>query len=77
VIAPAVQAARPDMLVPAPPMIEARGVVKVFGGRRDEVLAIDGVDLAVAAGSVVAVLGPSGCGKSTLLHALAGFAAGT
>jgi thiamine transport system ATP-binding protein len=34
--------------------------------------AVDHVDLAVPAGSVVAVLGPSGCGKSTLLRAVAG-----
>jgi thiamine transport system ATP-binding protein len=35
-------------------------------------VAVDHVDLAVPAGSVVAVLGPSGCGKSTLLRTVAG-----
>ncbi len=34
--------------------------------------AVDGVDLSVEAGSIVALLGPSGCGKSTLLRAIAG-----
>ncbi|MTD12917.1 ATP-binding cassette domain-containing protein [Nakamurella sp. YIM 132087] len=34
--------------------------------------AVDGVDLTVADGEVVALLGPSGCGKSTLLRAVAG-----
>ncbi|MFL6062612.1 MAG: ABC transporter ATP-binding protein [Marmoricola sp.] len=34
--------------------------------------AVDGVDLALAPGSVTAVLGPSGSGKSTLLRAVAG-----
>lgn len=34
--------------------------------------ALDGIDLEVATGEVVAILGPSGCGKSTLLRAVAG-----
>src|SRR3954465_1900564 len=47
------------------------GVRKAFG----PVLALDGVDLAVAAGEVVAVVGPSGCGKSTLLELVCRLAA--
>ena len=35
-------------------------------------VALDGLDLEVAAGSIVAIVGPSGCGKSTLLRVLAG-----
>ena len=38
----------------------------------DRLLALDGVDLAVPAGSVVALLGPNGAGKSSLLKAIAG-----
>lgn len=40
--------------------------------RWGDVVAVDAVDLAVAAGEVVALLGPSGCGKSSLLTAIAG-----
>jgi energy-coupling factor transport system ATP-binding protein len=50
------------------PVAELVGVTLHF----DEVRALDGVDLAVAAGEVVAVMGRNGSGKSTLLGALAG-----
>jgi NitT/TauT family transport system permease protein len=50
-------------------VLELVGVRKRYG---DGTLALDGVDLAVAAGGLVAVVGPSGCGKSTLLRLVAG-----
>src|SRR6478609_10105033 len=48
--------------------VTVAGVRKAFG----DVVALDGVDLEVAPGALVAVVGPSGCGKSTLLSLLCG-----
>ncbi len=49
-------------------LIELRGVAKVYRKGREEVRALDGLDLAVAERGMVAIVGPSGSGKSTLLH---------
>jgi ABC-type lipoprotein export system ATPase subunit len=54
------------------PVLAARALRKEYGRDTGLVRAVDGVDLAVAAGETVAVMGPSGCGKSTLLHLLGG-----
>jgi putative ABC transport system ATP-binding protein len=52
------------------PAIEVRGLVKTYGEGETEVRALDGVDLDVDAGEMVAIMGPSGSGKSTMLHML-------
>ena len=53
-------------------VVRARGLVKTFGTGRVARRVLDGADLEVEAGEVVAVLGGSGSGKSTLLHLLGG-----
>jgi NitT/TauT family transport system ATP-binding protein len=54
------------------PLVECRGVWKVFEDGRSRVTALQAVDLAVDEGEFVTVVGASGCGKSTLLRAIAG-----
>jgi ABC-type lipoprotein export system ATPase subunit len=52
--------------------ISASGLVKIFQVAGLEVVALQGLDLEVARGEILALVGPSGSGKSTLLSALGG-----
>ncbi|WP_206063277.1 ABC transporter ATP-binding protein [Nocardioides sp. HDW12B] len=52
--------------------IELRGLRRTFATRDGEVTAVDGVDLTVRPGEVVALLGPNGAGKTTTLDVVLG-----
>ncbi len=56
-----------------PAIVETRDLCKSFAGYR----AIDGVSLAIEAGTIHAIIGPNGAGKTTFFNLLSGFATPT
>ncbi len=55
---------------PATPLIQLRGITKRYGSGVAELMALNGIDLDIAAGEFVAIMGPSGSGKSTAMNIL-------
>lgn len=51
-------------------LLELRDIYKIYGKESSEVRAINGLNLKIDNGEIIAIMGPSGCGKSTLLNIL-------
>jgi putative ABC transport system ATP-binding protein len=68
--------ASPDPVVPGHDagehIVSATAVRKTYDTGQVRVSALNGVDLTLRRGEMVAVMGPSGCGKTTLLNCLSG-----
>jgi putative ABC transport system ATP-binding protein len=58
------------MTAVTPPLIELRGVTKIYGKGRAAMAALQGIDLRIERGDFVAIMGPSGSGKSTCMNIL-------
>src|SRR5436305_12808105 len=56
--------------MPAPPVVDARGLTKVYGSRR----VVDDLTFAVASGETLGLLGPNGAGKTTTIKLVTCFA---
>lgn len=53
-------------------ILNVKGLKKYYGSGHRQVKALDGVDLSVEEGEIVAIIGTSGSGKSTLLNMMGG-----
>lgn len=61
-----------EMEIPEDVMIECDGLVKIYKTKDIEVLALQGLDLTVKRGELMAIIGNSGSGKSTFLNMIGG-----
>ena len=53
-------------------VLEITNLSKVYGNSENSVKALDGINLSIEDGELIAIVGKSGSGKSTLLHIIAG-----
>ncbi|EFG09112.1 ABC transporter ATP-binding protein, partial [Streptomyces clavuligerus] len=65
-LAPLTPSVSPAPGGPASPVLEVTGLRRTFGRGRERTVALDGVDLTVAAGESLGIVGGSGSGKTTL-----------
>ena len=56
----------------SPDAVRLEGIVKTFGTGDRKVTAVDGIDLAIRPGEIVAFLGPNGAGKTTTIDMMLG-----
>lgn len=59
-----------ERVVQMAPIIEMKGISKIYRTGDEDTVALKDVDLTVANGEFLAIMGPSGSGKSTLMHIL-------
>jgi putative ABC transport system ATP-binding protein len=63
---------RAELVASTAAVIELAGVEKTYRSGRISFRALNGVDLAITAGEIVAITGPSGSGKTTIINLIAG-----
>jgi len=66
-----------SMPAPGTAVLRVSNLHKRYAAAGGATVALNGVDLAIEAGSFVSIVGPSGCGKSTLLQIMAGLTTAT
>ncbi len=60
---------RKNNIMPAPSILETKGIIKEYRNRR----VVDQINLQVRSGMVVGLLGPNGAGKTTTFYSIVGF----
>lgn len=65
-------AEQPPSVEPGDAVVHMRDARVQFGGGQSPVRAVDGVDLSLGRGEVLALVGESGCGKTTLIRSIIG-----